>query len=218
MWKRVCGLAAVLSLTCGIGEALPRQVRIIWNVDAGSACVHVLKDRGQTPRRFWEMPPMPVDGTTCPAIVGYHPPAHTPLWKVEVEKGDAFTVYAVHYNPVLYKPKDPKAVVFKPEEPAIPELLRLAEGRLRLGMLATTTEPGKPGKPAKPGAIDEPCSFSDMGRANACLNVIGAELDAVRQLLSTIDNNIFRTLQGERGAVSTSWMPIACAACCRSDP
>jgi hypothetical protein len=111
--EEVCGLTSVLFLTCGVCEAAPRQVRIVWNVDAASACVCVLKVQGKP----WQIPSVPVDGRTCEPVDGYDLAPALPASNVEVQKGDHVTVYAVHYNPVLYRPREPKAPVFKPEEP-----------------------------------------------------------------------------------------------------
>jgi hypothetical protein len=50
--EEVCGLSSVLFLTCGVCEAALRQMRIVWNVDAASACVYVLKVQGKP----WQIP------------------------------------------------------------------------------------------------------------------------------------------------------------------
>ncbi len=174
MWKLMCA-ACVACLVAGAAEAAPRQVRIIWNVGARTACVYTAPLGSAS----WWIPGVPVDGSKCPDPPNpeYRLQQKAPASNVEVEKGDYVSVFAVHYNPVSYKPRDPKALVVPPEEPEAIAVIDLITRVFRKGgSLQSLREPVLAFE-AKPTA----CNFATIDRAGACLDEIQNELTTLQR-------------------------------------
>jgi hypothetical protein len=166
----------LLPLLARVCEAAPRQIRVVWNVAAMNACVYQL-----TLDEPWAMPES-VTPDACGNAGTARPVSGEPTKNVIVRKGDYVTVYAVHYNPVSYKPKDGKVLVLQPDEPEAISILdlviRLASGKgvktLSVAdrqRLALTDE-------------DPSCNFSTADGAAPCLDLVGRQLRALQMALS----------------------------------
>ena len=121
-----------------LADASPAVVRVIWKVGTDTACA---KRYDAQSREKWpgQVDPTPDDGK-CPD--GFETVTNKGSL---IRPGDVVHVYAVHYNPVSFKPLNPDVATATPDVPDVVRILRaLFQVVAGPTPLKVTADPGAP--------------------------------------------------------------------------